>query len=89
MSSLFATRSLQANNAFTTRHLKDDSIVLNTIITKDGKRVNVNELMKGTDKYVTKEQMEKITNELVKTINTNKIKIANNSKDIVPSSFIL
>ena len=73
MSSLFATRSLQANNAFTTRHLKDDSIVLNTIITTDGKRVNVNELMKGTDKYVTKEQMEKITNELVKTINTNKI----------------
>ena len=27
MSSLFTTRSLQANSAFTTRHLKDDSIV--------------------------------------------------------------
>lgn len=89
MSSLFTTRSLQANNAFTTRHLKDDSIVANTIITGDGQRINVNDLLKGRDKYVTKEQMKEITNQLEKNIETNtkniksnNIKASNNSKNI-------
>lgn len=81
MSSLFTTRSLQANSAFTTRHLKDDSIVANTIITGDGQRVNVNDLLKGSDGYVTKDQMKKITNELQKNIQTNTKNIkANNTK---------
>ena len=89
MSSLFTTRSLQANSAFTTRHLKDDSIVANTIITGDGQRVNVNDLLKGSDGYVTKDQMKKITNELQKNIQTNtknikanNTKISNNSKEL-------
>ena len=87
MSSLFTTRSLQANSAFTTRHLKDDSIVANTIITGDGQRVNVNDLLKGSDGYVTKDQMKKITNELQKNIQTNTKNIkANSGRSVIAAA---
>ena len=68
MASVYSTRSQAGNGVFTTRHFKDKVLKVDTIITYNGKIINVEDLANGGD-------LAKITKQLGDAINEHTVKL--------------
>lgn len=82
MASVFATKALQANSAFTTRHMDSSTLHLDRIITSDGNKINVNDLLdieNDNDLYVKTETFEETVETLQEAIDNNTESIDLNS----------